>query len=121
MNSGPGLSLFTRQRYEALVGVNGTRRFVRSIYISTLKALVQEPDGKQSEVVAQRILADENVLLRQFRFAVPPHRRIGLDGMGQRVRTCNRGQGLRAAQRQIRIADRGGGDESRREPGDGCS
>jgi putative flippase GtrA len=29
MNSGPGLSLFARQRYEALMGLNGTRRFVR--------------------------------------------------------------------------------------------
>jgi putative flippase GtrA len=29
VNSGSGLSLFTRQRYEALMGVNGTRRFVR--------------------------------------------------------------------------------------------
>jgi putative flippase GtrA len=29
MQSGPGLSLFARQRYEALMGLNGTRRFAR--------------------------------------------------------------------------------------------
>ena len=29
MSSGPGLSLFSRQRYEALIALNGTRRFVR--------------------------------------------------------------------------------------------
>lgn len=29
MNSGPGLSLFARQRYEALMGLNGTRRIIR--------------------------------------------------------------------------------------------
>jgi len=29
VNLGPGLSLFARARYEALIGLNGTRRFVR--------------------------------------------------------------------------------------------
>ena len=48
--------------------------------------------AKQGEVVGQRSLADEDMLLRQVGILAAPHRGEGLDRMGQGVGAGDRGQ-----------------------------
>ncbi len=84
---------------------------IGAILAGRFEPLPEKTDGAQRKLIGQRILADEHTLQRNAGNRVAPDRGEGLDGVGQRIRTGNRGQTRWAGEGQFGIADRHGRDE----------
>ena len=86
---------------------------IGAILAGGFEPLPEKFDGAQRKLVGQRVLSDEDTLLRNARYGLAADGGKGLQGMGQRICAGNRRQPWRAGKREFGIADGNRRDEIR--------
>jgi hypothetical protein len=82
-----------------------TRFNIGAVLVRTIQTLPDGGDGEQREMIRERILADEHMLLRQFRRRCSCQRGERLDRVRQCISTGACGETGRAGECQLRIAN----------------